>query len=92
MGISVGIKLQPQLSLMFSRKLYRYKAYRCGISFRNLLAAQALLEMMASPTTLELDGLTSFRCHPDTPFRFALILKSDKIKYWLEDRKSKKQW
>jgi hypothetical protein len=45
-----------------------------------------------SPTTLELDGLTSFRSRPKSSFRFVLTLKGNKLNAWLENRKSKKQW
>jgi hypothetical protein len=47
---------------------------------------------LMSPTTLELDGLTSFRSRPKSSFRFVLTLKGNKLNAWLENRKSKKQW
>lgn len=50
-----------------------------------------IVELMA-PTTLELDGLTSFRSHPRSSFRFILTLTGNKLNVWLENRKSKKQW
>jgi hypothetical protein len=38
------------------------------------------------------EGITSFATREGLSYRFRIVAKSDKLRIWLEDRKTKKQW
>lgn len=86
------------MSFSVSRGFSSQDTSACRHSFRPILVrsfttllVHRFVELMA-PTTLEFDGLTSFRSRPKSSFRFILTMKGNKLNVWLENRKSKKQW
>ncbi|EGZ05299.1 hypothetical protein PHYSODRAFT_431270, partial [Phytophthora sojae] len=42
--------------------------------------------------SIEYEGTTSFALPPTQPYRYSLSLKSGKLRIWLENCESKKQW